>query len=134
MRVETKDGGDGVRCWNVEAVKAYADGVNEKEQSLAQRNPDLVLVPGRLWCYGCEVMEYDYGIKCTAQLTHTLYTIPDEIAPRKADAAGSLGEIPGLATLAPPEVTVAAPATPEPSAAGGQGKRAGLRSLFGRPS
>ena len=71
MRVETKDGGDGVRCWNVAAIRSYADQINQKEARLSGANPDLLVMPGLLKCYGCEVMEYDYGIKCTATLTRT---------------------------------------------------------------
>ena len=71
MRVEVKTGGDGVRCWNVAAIQSYAQATNEREAQLAQRNPDLTVKPGVVSCYGCEVMEYDYGIKCTARLTRT---------------------------------------------------------------
>ena len=96
MRVGTKDGGDGVRCWNREAVTRYVDQVNAREAQVAQANPDVVVLPGRLVCYGCEVMEYDYGIKCTASLTRTRYAVRDETEPRAEDAVGSLREIEGL--------------------------------------
>ena len=147
MRVGIKDGGDGVRCWNREAVLAYADQVNSREAQIAQRNPDVVVLPGRLICYGCEVMEYDYGIKCTAQLTRTRYTVQGETEPRAEDAAGSLLEVPGLQSRAPsdvqPEPAAARQSAPSPSpastssvagahAAQPESKRSGLRGLFGR--
>jgi len=150
MRVGIKDGGDGVRCWNREAVLAYADQVNSREAQVAQRNPDVVVLPGRLVCYGCEVMEYDYGIKCTAQLTRTRYAVEGETEPRAEDAAGSLLEVPGLQGRAPSDVQpepaaarqsaassgpAAAPASagaPAAPAAQPESKRSGLRGLFGR--
>ena len=75
MRVETKAGGDGVVCWNVEPITAYVQEVNEQESRLARDNPDLVVKPGFLKCYGCEVQEYDYGVRCTAELKRTLYAV-----------------------------------------------------------
>ena len=90
MHVAIKDGGDGVPCWNRSAVMAHADAANRREQQVAERNPDVVVLPGRLVCYGCEVMEYDYGIKCTASLTRTRYAVQGETEPRAEDAAGSL--------------------------------------------
>ena len=144
MRVGTKDGGDGVRCWNREAVTRYVDQVNAREAQVAQANPDVVVLPGRLVCYGCEVMEYDYGIKCTASLTRTRYAIRDETEPRAEDAVGSLREIEGLRERAPSDVQAqpvaaqqAAPAgrpaggTAAAPAAAPESKR-GLRGLFGR--
>src|SRR3712207_8630007 len=101
MHVGIKEGGDGVRCWNRQAVLAYADQVNSREVQIAQRNPDVAVLPGRLVCYGCEVMEYDYGIKCTAQLTRTRYAVQGETEPRAEDAVGSLQEVPGLLSRAP---------------------------------
>ena len=62
---------------------------NEREALLAQRNPDLTVKPGVVSCYGCEVMEYDYGIKCTARLTRTRYLVEGELAPRSEDATGA---------------------------------------------
>jgi hypothetical protein len=135
MRVETKEGGDGVRCWNVVAIQRYADQVNEKESRLAAANPDLLVIPGLVKCYGCEVMEYDYGVKCTAQLTRTRYAVSGEVQPRAEDAAGSLGDIPGLATRAPTDIAPAPPVTAETSpnaTATATAKRPGLRGLFGR--
>jgi hypothetical protein len=146
MRVGIKEGGDGVRCWNREAVLAYADQVNSRETQIAQHNPDVVVLPGRLVCYGCEVMEYDYGIKCTAQLTRTRYAVQGETEPRAEDAAGSLLEVPGLQTRAPsdvqPEPAAARQSTPSSSpasasapgahAAPQESKRGGLRGIFGR--
>jgi len=101
MRVEIRAGGDGVACWNSQAIHAYAAGVNEREGLLAGQNPDLVVIPGIVKCYGCEVQEYDYGTKCTAQIIKTLYTVAGEIAPRAADAEGWHREVPGLATIKP---------------------------------
>jgi hypothetical protein len=153
MRVGTKDGGDGVRCWNREAIARYADQVNSREAQVAQANPDVVVLPGRLVCYGCEVMEYDYGIKCTASLTRTRYAVKGETEPRTEDAAGSLLEIEGLLGRAPSGVqpqpvgarqpapasspagaTAASTTTGAPAAASapGEPKRGGLRGLFGR--
>ena len=146
MRVGTKDGGDGVRCWNRPAIAAYVDEVNRRESQIAQQNPDVVVLPGRLVCYGCEVMEFDYGIKCTAQLTRTRYAVQGETEPRAEDAAGSLLEIPGLLGRAPSDVqpepaaashatatgASAAPARPEPASPAPEPRRNGLRGLFGR--
>ena len=157
MRVGIKDGGDGVRCWNRDAVMAYADQVNSREAQIAQQNPDVVVLPGRLLCYGCEVMEYDYGIKCTAQLTRTRYAVQGETEPRAEDAVGSLLEVPGLKGRAPSgveaEPVAARPAAAAPGGASSPGpasssaptpgrapahpgadgaKRSGLRGLFGR--
>ena len=134
MKVETKEGGDGVRCWNVAAVQTYADQVNQREAELGARNPDLVIVPGRVSCYGCEVMEYDYGVKCTAHLTVTRYLIKGELEPRTEDARRGLNEIPGLLTKAPDDVAAAAPpdtGPPEPSVADLPNAKK-LRGLFGR--
>lgn len=141
MRVEIKSGGDGVLCWNREAIQEHAASVTEHEGRLGRNNPDLVVKPGRISCYGCEVMEYDYGTKCTARLTKTLYAVEGEIAPRADDAKGSLAEIPGLLTRAPERVAVPPtiePVVPEPATAasgapgGAAPKRTGLRNLFGR--
>ena len=134
MQVETKDGGDGVRCWNVAAIQAYADQVNQREAWLRERNPDLVVKPGRVMCYGCEVMEYDYGVKCTARLTVTRFVVEGELEPRVEDANRGLVEIPGLLTKAPDEVAAAAPVDTgpaEPSVADLPNARK-LRGLFGR--
>lgn len=134
MRVETKDGGDGVRCWNTQAIQRYADRIDERELHLTQHNPDLRVTPGRLLCYGCEVMEYDYGTKCTAQLTRTCYSVNGEVAPRSEDAAGSLLEIEGFVTRVQAQTEATSPATVRvPSQTdGSEPKRAGLRALFSR--
>jgi hypothetical protein len=154
MHVGIKDGGDGVPCWNREAVMAYADQVNRREQHVAERNPDVVVLSGRLVCYGCEVMEYDYGIKCTASLTRTRYAVEGETEPRTEDAAGSLLEVEGLRNRAPAELheqvrsREKASAATSPSGAGAgpaappttlpphpgrdDSRRGGLRGLFGR--
>ena len=104
MHVGIKDGGDGVPCWNRQAVTAYVDQVNHREQQVAERNPDVVVLPGRLVCYGCEVMEFDYGVKCTASLTRTRYAVRGETEPRAEDAAGSLLEVEGLRSRAPADL------------------------------
>ena len=160
MHVGIKDGGDGVPCWNRQAVTAYVDEVNRREQQVAERNPDVVVLPGRLVCYGCEVMEFDYGVKCTASLTKTRYAVEGETEPRAEDAAGSLLEIEGLRSRAPAELhqqvrdrektsagvgstaSAAGPAAQSPSTASpttlpphpgsGDSRRGGLRGLFGR--
>jgi hypothetical protein len=137
MRLEIKEGGDGVLCWNKLAIGAYVEEVNENEARLARDNPDLSVIPGRIMCYGCEVMEYDYGIKCTAHLTRTRYAVKGEIEPRPedaADAARSLSEIPGLQTRAPETVHAAAPQYEAAAAATAipQGRQPGRRGLFGR--
>lgn len=104
MRVETRVGGDGVSCWNVSAIKDFEETCNQREARLARDNPDLVLKAGLLKCYGCEALEYDNGVKCTAELTRTLYVVDGEIEPRPADAKRSLAEVPGFLTRAPDEV------------------------------
>ncbi len=149
MHVGIKDGGDGVPCWNRQAVAAYADEVNRREQQVAERNPDVVVLPGRLVCYGCEVMEFDYGVKCTATLTRTRYAVSGETEPRTEDAAGSLLEVEGMRSRAPEELheqvrnrekatagASPAPAAPAPAPAPqpdrDDSRRGGLRGLFGR--
>ena len=157
MHLGIKDGGDGVPCWNRQAVTAHVDEVNRREQQVAERNPDVVVLPGRLVCYGCEVMEFDYGIKCTASLTRTRYVVDGEIEPRAEDAAGSLLEVEGLRSRAPAELhdqvrakekagagvptsgSAAAPAaaptpptTLPPPPGRDDSRRGGLRGLFGR--
>ncbi len=136
MRVDIRSGGDGVACWNGDPIRAYAAGVTEREDRLAAANPDLVITTGQVKCYGCEVMDHGYGTRCTAVLTHALYSVEGEIAPRAQDAAGSLLEIPGLVSKieTPPELAEPAPAetraqdngtAPAPA-------RGGLRRLIGR--
>ncbi len=153
MRVDIKEGGDGVACWNAEAIVAYAAATDAREAALAAANPDLVVTPGRVKCYGCQVNDFALGIRCTAELTRTLYAVTGEVAPRLADAAGSLADIAGLqnridaadavalvreTTPAAPSVSeptgepVSAPAprlAPPPSAAP---RRSGLKGLLGR--
>lgn len=149
MQVGIKDGGDGVRCWNAQAVTSYADEVNRREHQLAEANPDVTVLPGRLVCYGCEVMEYDYGVKCTATLTLTRYAVEGELEPRAEDAKGSLLEISGFRGRAPAEVeaeaksaelassagrpaAAAAAGASAPAAAHPEPRRSGLRGLFNR--
>lgn len=151
MRIEIKDGGDGVRCWNVGAIQAYATGISDQETRLSSANPDLSVKPGRIRCYGCELMEYDYGTRCTALLTRTRYAVAGELEPRAEDAEAPLSEIPGLLTRAPeagvgaqpPAATAAAaPAAPTPARSTSRvlappptpapPKRSGLRGMFGR--
>jgi hypothetical protein len=130
VRVDIRSGGDGVACWNGDAVRAYAARVTQREEQLAGANPDLVIATGQVKCYGCEVMEHGYGTRCTAVLTHALYSVEGEIAPRPQDAAGSLLEIPGLVSKieTPPEVADPVVTTQEPAAS----VRGGLRRLIGR--
>jgi hypothetical protein len=132
MRAETLPGGDGVLCWNVEPIARYVAAVEERETRLSQDNPDVVVHPGVIKCYGCEVMEFDLGTRCTATLTRTLYAVKGEVAPRAEDANGSLTEIPGMVT----RLDADPPATPmaETVATDGGSRRAGLRNLFGRHS
>jgi len=115
MRVEIRTGGDGVTCWNQRAITAYAEEINEREAHLRQRNPDLVVLPGRINCYGCEAQEYDYGMKCTAQISKTMFAVPGEIQPRAADAVGWHREVPGLETIRPEDAGTTRPvAQPDP--------------------
>lgn len=154
MQVGIKDGGDGVPCWNRQAVQAYVQRVNAREHEIAERNPDVVLLPGRLVCYGCEVMELDYGVKCTASLTRTRYAVESETEPRTEDAVGSLLEVEGLRSRAPAELQdqvlsrekattplgasgssagpAAQPRTAPPHPGTPEPRRGGLRGLFGR--
>lgn len=154
MHVAVKDGGDGVPCWNRQAVTAYGQQVNRREQQVAEHNPDVVVLPGRLACYGCEVMEFDYGVKCTASLTRTRYAVRGETEPRTEDAVGSLLEVDGLLSRAPAELheqvrsREKAPAAATPTGAGARpaaqpstlpphpgrddSRRGGLRGLFNR--
>lgn len=129
MRVDIKDGGDGVACWNAEAISAYAAAVDAREAALTAANPDLVVTSGLVKCYGCETLEFGMGTGCTAKLTRTLYAVAGEVAPRPADAAGSLADIAGLQGRIDAEETaartVAAPApTPVGPAAGPVGPAA----------
>lgn len=128
MRVEIRTGGDGVACWNGQAIREYAAGVDQREQQLAAANPDLTVLAGQVKCYGCEVMEYDYGTRCTATLTRTRYTVEGEIAPRPEDAAGSLLDIPGLVSKIETPST-ATTLDHQPAAAPA---RSGFRRLIGR--
>lgn len=143
MRVDIRSGGDGVACWNGDAVRAFCGRATEREERLAAANPDLVVHQGQVKCYGCEVMEHGYGTRCTAVLTLTLYSVEGEIAPREADAKGSLLDIPGLVSKieTPAELehsaqaATSSPATPpsqpdrsEPAPS----VRSGLRRLIGR--
>ena len=135
MQVEIREGGDGVACWNAECIADYAAGVDEREARLRAANPDLVVTPGRIFCYGCEVLEYDMGTRCTAMLTKTLYAVAGEVAPRKEDASASLSQIPGLLTRIDADPTTSQPSSAEPPAGTpAQPQRAGLRGLFGRRS
>ncbi len=72
MRVDIKEGGDGVACWNAEPIVAYAAAIDAREAALASANPDLDVTPGRVKCYGCQVNDFALGIRCTAELTRTL--------------------------------------------------------------
>lgn len=135
MRVDIRSGGDGVACWNGDAIRSYAAGITQREDQLAANNPDLVIATGQVKCYGCEVMDHGYGTRCTAVLTHALYSIENEVAPRPQDAAGSLLEIPGLVSKieTPPEVAdPVAPAETRAQDNGTTSVRGGLRRLIGR--
>ncbi|HEY5786633.1 MAG TPA: hypothetical protein VIT65_17845 [Microlunatus sp.] len=144
MRVGIKQGGDGVACWNAEAIAAYAADIDAREAALAAANPDLVVTPGLVKCYGCEKLEFDMGIGCTAMLTRTLYSVAGEVAPRPADAAGSLADIPDLqgrieaasAVEQIPEVHQTAPPAVAPTTAplppSAPPRRSGLKGLLGR--
>jgi hypothetical protein len=143
MRVEIRSGGDGVACWNGDAVRAYCGRATEREERLRSANPDLVVMEGQVKCYGCEVMEHGYGTRCTAVMTLTLYAVEGEIAPREADAKGSLLDIPGLVSKidTPAELETHAPAAPAaaPNGSAPAGRsdpapsvRGGLRRLIGR--
>ena len=131
MRVDIRTGGDGVACWNAQAVRDYAAAVDEREQRLGAANPDLVVLSGQIKCYGCEVMDYGYGTRCTASLTKSRYGVRDEVQPRSEDMTGSLSEIPGLvskldAPATEPSAAPTAPTSPPTPA------RSGLRRLIGR--
>jgi hypothetical protein len=136
VRVDIRNGGDGVACWNGDAVRAYAAGVTRREEQLAGANPDLVITPGQVKCYGCEVMDHGYGTRCTAVLTHPLYSVEGEIAPRAQDAAGSLLEVPGFVSKieTPAELADPAPAVTRAQDNGTtpSSVRGGLRRLIGR--
>lgn len=160
MRVDKKDGGDGVACWNTEAVRSYAAEIDADEARLARDNPDVVVTSGLFRCYGCEKLEWEDGTRCTAELTLTLYRIKGQVAPRSADASASLQVIPGLrsrilddeavaapetatATTPPSRVSPAAPSTsPKPLASAkptpwkeppeAEPRKTGLRGLLGR--
>ena len=86
MLMEIREGGDGVACWNTDAIAAYVTAINDREAALSDANPDLRVTPGRVKCYGCEVLEFDMGTRCTAELTKTLYAVEGEVGPRRADA------------------------------------------------
>ena len=137
MRVDIRSGGDGVACWNGDAVRAYAAGVTQCEDRLRSANPDLVVTAGQVKCYGCEVMDHGYGTRCTAVLTHPLYSVEGEIAPRPQDAAGSLLEVAGFVSKieTPAELDEPAPAVTRAQDEGTTGAtsvRGGLRRLIGR--
>ena len=138
MRVEIRNGGDGVTCWNGGAVRAYAARITSREEQRAAANPDLVITTGQVKCYGCEVMDHGYGTRCTAALTHALYSVEGEIAPRPQDAAGSLLEVQGFVSKieTPAEVAEPAPAVTRAqdngTTAPATPARGGLRRLIGR--
>jgi hypothetical protein len=98
VEVQTRSGGDGVLCWNVEPMRAYAREIEDRQAQLTSANPDLVVTAGRITCYGCVALEYGNGYQCTAELTRTLYAVPGEVSPRAADAVAPLSTIPGFRT------------------------------------
>lgn len=130
MQLEIREGGDGVACWNVDAITAYVAAINDREAALSDANPDLCVTPGRVKCYGCEVLEFDMGTRCTAELTKTLYAVEGEVGPRRADASASLSEILGLLTRIDPDPSNTQPAEEEVSEP--QPRRGGLLGRFGR--
>lgn len=145
MQMEISQGGDGASCWNRQAVEAHVREQTEKEARLSRDNPDLVVLGGRVKCYGCALQEYHYGVKCTAQLTRTRFALPGEIEPRAADAAASQQDIAGLLAIKPGSqdqeaVAAAAPAGSlgaDPSASAAPppavpARHGGLRGLFNR--
>ncbi len=136
MRVDIRTGGDGVACWNEQAVRAYVAGIDERERRLSAANPDLIVHPGQVKCYGCEVMDHGYGTRCTASLTKTRFGVRDEVQPRPEDMTGSLNEIDGLVSKldAPtPDSTGPAPAVTAPADPGSPPTPArGFRRLLGR--
>jgi hypothetical protein len=132
MQVEIREGGDGVACWNVDAITAYVTAINDREAALSEANPDLRVTPGRIKCYGCEALEFDMGTRCTAELTKTLYAVEGEVAPRRADASASLSEIPGLLTRIDADPTTTQPVAEEASEP--PPRRGGLLGRFGRRS
>jgi hypothetical protein len=133
MRVDIRTGGDGVACWNEQAIRAYAAEVDQREERLTSANPDLVILPGQVKCYGCEVMEYDYGTRCTATMTKPRFAVEGEIQPRAEDAAGSLLEIPGFVTkIETPATATSVDHTAAAAAASTPPARSGLRRLIGR--
>lgn len=118
MQVDIKQGGDGFACWNAEAISAFAASMDAREARLAEANPDLVVTPGRVKCYGCQVNDFDLGLRCTAELTRSLFAVAGEVAPRVADAGGSLADIPGLRSrIEKTQTTTLAPAAPPAPAA-----------------
>ena len=50
MQVEIREGGDGVACWNADAIAQYAAGVDDREAQFRAANPDLVITAGRIFC------------------------------------------------------------------------------------
>lgn len=147
MRVDIKDGGDGVACWNTEVVRSYAAEIDAEEARLAQDNPDVVVSPGRFRCYGCERLEWEDGTRCTAELTLTLYSVKDQIPPRSADASASLQVVPGLRSRILDVEAVPTASSPQPPRAGAtapsaapkwkeppeaEPRKTGLRGLLGR--
>lgn len=96
MEVHTRSGGDGVLCWNAEAISGYIRATESRQAQLVAANADLVATPGTLSCHGCVTLEYGNGSRCTAELTRTLYAVREEIGPRAGDASASPSVIPGF--------------------------------------
>lgn len=138
MDIEIKDGGDGVVCWNRDAIEAYAAATANRIATLRERNADLEVVPGRIKCFGCHVQEGNVGTRCTAQLKLTLYGIAGEKGPRASDADAPLQEIPGLTSLQPdsgalsPSLANGGRRMIEPNSPPVVEPRGRLRNLFGR--
>ena len=121
----------------VTPVRAYAAGVTEREERLDAANPDLLVIPGQVKCFGCEVMDHGYGTRCTAVLTHPLYSVEGELAPRAAGRGGLAARDPRLRQQDrdPGRARRARPATTRAQDNGTTGRRhvrGGLRRLIGR--
>lgn len=95
MQVQIREGafsgGEQIACWNGDAIQAYADGVNAKEERLAA-SPDINVTPGTIACNGCVVNQWGNGTMCSAQLTETQFVVIGERSPRDEDAFGSMSE------------------------------------------
>lgn len=90
MEVDLRCRGGAERCWNEEAIRAYADGVSGREAEVKANNPDVIVEQGRIACQGCVVNQWGNGTLCTANLQPTLYRVRGEEFPRVDDAIVSI--------------------------------------------